>query len=47
MSATTRKPSWLKQNYENLLLVVVLLRKGLYGSFHDWAVKRERRGHES
>ena len=25
MSATTRKPSWLKQNYENLLLVVVLL----------------------
>jgi len=29
------------------VLVVVLLRKGLSGSFHDWAVKRERRGHES
>jgi len=30
-----------------IVLVVVLLRKGLYGSFHDWAVKRERGGPES
>ena len=25
-----------------IVLVVVVLRKGLYGSFHNWAVKRER-----
>jgi branched-chain amino acid transport system permease protein len=29
-----------------IVLVVVLLRKGLYGSFHDWAVRRERGGNE-